>query len=266
MFNVENLSFYLSSLENQKSKLESFVVSAPAGYLKCRNCRNRKPAIYIVNDFAAPGIPKEQYVNKKTKEKAVRILKKMLAKLLVKELDQKINLLRQLLNMLTTSSPSDQFLLDHPEFASMLPDFLSDNEKLLQWKNQAYERNFDYPEQIKCPTIIPGLKVRSKSEADIIARLEHYGVPYHYDVVEYINGVRLTIDLVCLNVSTGKEWFWDHRGMMDNPSYIKKTLYCEQTYFNAGYLPGVNMIVTYETRDHPLDIQEVDDFIKLYLL
>ncbi len=266
MFNIENLTFYLNSLENEKSKLESFIATAPAAHLKCRKSRNRNPAIYIVNDSAAPDTPKEQYVNKKTKAAAVRIVRKMHAELKVKELDQKIAAIRQLLEMLTAPSPSNQFLMDNPELAALFPHSLSNNEKLLQWKNAAYERSFDYPDQIKHNTIVPGLKVRSKSEGDIIARLELFGVPYHYDEVNYINGSKQTIDFVCLNVSTGKKWFWDHRGMMDDPAYIKKTLYNEQVFFNAGYMPGINMIVTYETRNHPLNIQEVDVFIKQYLL
>ncbi|MCQ2513326.1 MAG: hypothetical protein MJ092_08100 [Lachnospiraceae bacterium] len=140
LFNTENLSFYLSSLENEKSKLESFIASAPAAHLKCRKSKSRKTAIYIVNDSPSPNVPKEQYVNKAARAKAVHVLRKMLAELQVKELRRKIDVIRHLFKLLTAPSLANQLLLDNPDLAAMLPDSLSDNKSCFNGKTGPMKR------------------------------------------------------------------------------------------------------------------------------
>ena len=213
------------------------------------------------------GVYKELYLGQDHYKEAFQIAEKLTAEQRLCDLQKHLELLKTLFQLQKTESQEASFLRRHPGIASLLagtPGLI--NEQANAWKHTAYNRNQKYPEQIRYPTVIPGLLVRSKSEADIISRLEHYGVPYHYDEICSIGNTELAIDLLCINTTSGKFWYWDHRGMMDQENYVNKTLYCESQYYKAGFIPWINMIVTTETKEHPLDIQWVDTIIQYYLL
>ena len=74
------------------------------------------------------------------------------------------------------------------------------------------------------------------------------------------------MDFTLLNVRSGSIYYWDHRGLSDDLQYLKKTHYCEEQYLKKDIIPWVNLIVTTETKDHPLDIQWVNQLIEYYLM
>ena len=77
---------------------------------------------------------------------------------------------------------AEHFLDTHPGIKELVvPNLKNPNEEIEKWRTQDYYKNPYRPEGLKVPTIIPDLKVRSKSEADIISRLVHFGVPFHYE-------------------------------------------------------------------------------------
>ena len=220
------------------------------------------------------GSSREIYLGKQKIGEARQIAGKMLTERILQDLIREKRLLEQLLAFRNKTPAAETFLKRHPGISTLLtnggnsvasPAGLS-AQPGASWKKAAYPRNQKHPEQLKYSTLIPGLLVRSKAEADIAGRLEYYGVPYHYDEMLEIGGRQFAMDFVCLNVSSNRLWYWDHRGMLDNPEYIRKTIYCETAFLNAGMIPWINMIVTAETLDHPLDLQWVDTIIQYYLL
>lgn len=267
MFNVENLTYLRNSLLAEREKLQEILSNPPGAHLIGRKRKNGSYQVYIHYDADnSSNLEKDIYVNKSLIPKAAQIAQYTMAKLKFNELNTKLKFLDAFRNVFEKTSSFNIYLQKHPWMRQFLDIPTNDREKLLLWKNRNYVRNWDYPERIKQPTIVPGLLVRSKSEADIVSRFEYFGVPYHYDVISYFNGVRVNIDFVCLNVTTGKTWYWDHRGMLDNPSYIEKTLFCERQFLNAGIIQGINLIVTSETSDYPLSMLEIDAMIQHYLL
>ena len=263
MLNLKNLTYYCNSLKSEREQLLQTPGLNSDDYLVSRKRANGKTSIFIRRKNSEKT---DVYVNEELLPEARKIARSMIAKKHLADIDAKIKVLDNLVRLLCRPSSADSYLQQHPWLQDLLPQTLSNKEKLLAWKNESYERNMKHPENINCPTVIPGLFTRSKSEAAIISRFEHFGIPYHYDEIRYFNGTRLAIDFVCINVSTGKQWYWDHRGMLDDKSYIEKTLYCEEAFLNAGILPGINLIVTSETSTHLLDMQEVDELIQYYLL
>lgn len=63
-------------------------------------------------------------------------------------------------------------------------------------------------------------------------------------------------------LTTGKIYYWEHFGMMDNPDYTKDYLWKMQFYINHGIIPNINLITTYETKDFPLTADEVEHWIQ----
>ncbi len=98
-----------------------------------------------------------------------------------------------------------------------------------------------------------GVRVRSKSELLIADMLEQSGIPYRYEYpLTLKNEGTVHPDFLCLNVRKRTEFIWEHFGMMDNISYANRNIDKIQKYAQNGYLPGKNMIMTFETSLHPV--------------
>ena len=165
------------------------------------------------------------------------------------------------------SNKLEHFIKTHPEILDLISPNLRPMGQLAQeWSEEPYNRSQKHPETLKYSTVVRGLFVRSKAESDLVSRFVHFGVPFRYDEIYTINNEEVAIDFTLLNVRAGRKLYWDHRGMADDPGYLQKVHFCERIYLAAGIIPWVNMIVTSETKDTPLDIQWVDTLINYYLL
>ena len=49
--------------------------------------------------------------------------------------------------------------------------------------------------------------------------------------------------------------------MMEKPNYIVSALSKLKLYIESGYIPGINLILTFEKKDMPLDIVYVNSLI-----
>jgi len=265
--NLRNLTFRLQQLDLEIENCRQQLALAPKGSVFSRKI-SEDTYRYFKRVHFSDGTEKELYLGKKAQDEAVALAQRMLTEKHLQDLLRERKLLRSILTYQNMEPAADTFLKSHPGISKLLAE--NQENKLsadrLRWKNMPYDKNPNHPEQLKYPTIIPGLLVRSKAEADIVSRLEFHGVPYHYDEVMNFGGKKIAMDFLCLNISTGSIWYWDHRGMLDRPDYIRKTLYCENIFLNAGIVPWINMIVTTETLEHPLDLQWVDQLIQYYLL
>ena len=54
--------------------------------------------------------------------------------------------------------------------------------------------------------------------------------------------------------------------MMDSPAYSQNAFSKLQTYACHGILPTINLITTYETKEHPLSAQNAQELITHYFL
>lgn len=121
-----------------------------------------------------------------------------------------------------------------------------------------------------------GEHVRSKSELIIADRLKSAGVPYYYEDPLILADEGKSKDglIPCLywhpdfrvqNIRTGKPYYWEHFGMLDNPEYCKSCQEKLEIYSHYGYFPGENLIVTTESSEHSLNMEYVDCLIERYL-
>ena len=133
---------------------------------------------------------------------------------------------------------------------------------LERWNNEVYEPNNKYPENLRFETD-NGELVRSKSEliiANALAReKEHLLYKYERLIKVMINGVEQIFhpDFTVLNIHTGKISYWEHAGKMDDPLYANDFVKKMTTYQANGIIPGKNLLITYETRENPLSMQNV---------
>ena len=85
-----------------------------------------------------------------------------------------------------------------------------------------YDQNPLFPEQRihKCAS---GHLVRSKSEAIIDMVLYTNQVPFRYECALTLGKTVIYPDFTIRDPSSGKTYYWEHFGMMDQPSYAART-------------------------------------------
>ena len=130
----------------------------------------------------------------------------------------------------------------------------------VQWQGRPFAE--DTPELFTTK----GERVRSKSEVLIADALHRHGIPYRYEYpLTLKNGLTIHPDFLCLNIRTRQEFYWEHFGMMDNPSYSENTVQKLQQYNNNNFHPGKNLLLTMETTAQPLNLHYVETQIKNFL-
>lgn len=65
---------------------------------------------------------------------------------------------------------------------------------------------------------------------------------------------------------TGEVFYWEHFGLMDNPTYSKNAYSKLQLYTNHGIIPSIQLITTYETKEHPLTAETIEKIVENYFL
>ena len=110
-----------------------------------------------------------------------------------------------------------------------------------------------------------GEYVRSKSELIIANMLFREGIPYDYErPVVLKNGKIKYPDFTVLNTRTGREYIFEHFGKLDNEEYRFKNLEKIKDYENSGYIQGINLIMSFETKDNPLDTTHIRNLIEAF--
>lgn len=266
MTSIVNLMARQEQIEYEIRNLRMLLEATPEETIFSRQRKDGKYK-YYKRECTTDGTVKEVYLGQKDLPRIKEIAKRMLAKKKLEDLIYEKKLCEKLIAFKKNESAADAFLRHHQGIGALLQGERNQMDQCdMEWKRLPYIKNRNYPEALKYTTVVPGLLTRSKAEADLVARFEHYGVPYHYDEILTFGSDSLAMDFVCRNVRTKKILYWDHRGMSDSPEYINKILYCENILLNAGIIQGINLIVTSETRDMPLDLQWVDMLIQHYLL
>lgn len=123
----------------------------------------------------------------------------------------------------------------------------------------------NHPEQLIHKSC-SGNVVRSKSEAMIDMFLYMNKIPFRYECALELEQITLFPDFTIRHPKTGKLYYWEHFGMMDNVNYAKKTYSKLELYGRYGIIPSIQLIVTFETKEHPLTVDVIEKLIKEYFL
>lgn len=145
------------------------------------------------------------------------------------------------------------------------PYFTSDDEFIREWENMSFDSKlFDE----STPELFSnrGERVRSKSEKIIADRLAELGIPYRYEAPLFLGTMGIVYpDFTLLKVCTREEIYWEHLGMMDDSSYVHKALNKINTYIRNGYIPGKNLLLTFESKAVPLNMRNVESQLRAIL-
>ena len=166
----------------------------------------------------------------------------------------------------TNSPKSISLLTEESGYQELLlPYFKPLSLELSDWMNFPYDRNTKFPEQLIQKTV-SGHYVRSKSEALIDMLLYINKIPFRYECSLTLGETIVYPDFTIRHPHTGKVYYWEHFGLMDDLSYSKNAISKLNLYTSYGIIPTVHLITTYETKDNPLSYDTIEKLIKLYFL
>ena len=101
------------------------------------------------------------------------------------------------------------------------------------------------------------MKTRSKSESMAALALELLGLEAQYEREILLEGKAFRPDFTIRHPETNELIYYEHFGMIDDPVYYRNMIEKLMIYWRSGIRLGENLIVTFETKDHPLTAEAV---------
>lgn len=176
--------------------------------------------------------------------------------------EQEKKLIEQFLqNVNKLEHRADDLLAPDSKYHKLLSQVLIPNT----WETEKFETNPYCPEHLIHNTF-SGIKVRSKSETIIANELFTNRIPFRYECKLMLDGGECYPDFTIKNPKTDKLVYWEHMGMMDEEDYRFKALDKIDCYIRNDIVPDVNLILTYETKTHPLDSSLVQKLIMWHFM
>ena len=164
------------------------------------------------------------------------------------------------------SSQTSQQLLTNPVFNELLkPYFKPLSQELEEWANAPFQSN-PYPLPLNAPTSSSGHKLRSKSELLIDMALYSNKIPFRYDCALYLGDDVIYPDFTIRHPKTGEYFYYEHFGKADDPKYSHNIGERIQRYISHGIIPGINLILSFETSYQPLDVVQLNETLHKYFL
>ena len=245
-------------LDIQIHDLQEQIKELPNGELSCA-CNGKYYKWYQCVNHTNTYIPKSNTILAKQ-----LALKKYLCSLL-DDLSHEKRAIQFYLEHHATSSKAERILL-HPEYKSLLTsEFQPVSQDLITWMNSPYERNSHHPEHLVHKSSSGNL-LRSKSESIIDMLLYTHKIPFRYECALSLGETTIFPDFTIRHPKTGTTYYWEHFGLMDNPTYSQNAFAKLQLYATHGILPSIHLITTYETKEHPLSFDTAETIIKQYFL
>ncbi len=266
MDRLKTIEALIYELDIAIKQAEKRLKNAPKGNIVLRS-RNNSPLFYrrLKNDEEYLGTDKENQI----KALAQKRYDQEILKTFKSEKEALERLLKNLKGT-TRIKSEEQIWANFPDALKkyVTQDISTKDGYIQRWINQTWwikKRSSEYHF-----FSLRGDHVRSKSEVIIADRLYHAGIPYHYEKPLPLGPSQfgqdiLHPDFTVLNTRTLETFYWEHLGQMDDEKYFTNAKERLEIYADAGYFPGKNLILSFETASSPLNIVYIDRLIEEYL-
>lgn len=245
-------------LGEQINRLKEEINKLPEGKIIC--IKNGKYSQWYQSDGHT-----KTYISKKKRKLIESLAKKKYLSYLLEDFENEKRAIEfYLKHHREDIGKAEQFLTENSEYEELLSSYFKTQSKELQeWLQEPFEQNSQYNENLILKTI-SGNPVRSKSEVIIDTLLYINKIPFRYECALRLGRRTYYPDFTIRHPKTGKVYYWEHFGMMDDEEYIRKACAKLQIYALNGIVPSINLIMTFETSDCPLGAEEVMGLIEKY--
>lgn len=256
---LEERKQYLLQLKKEK---EAALKNVPEGSLRICNNGGRIQYYHRRNPKESNGT----YIREQEKEFVQKLAQKDYDKKVLTEVDKELKATEKYLAVTQSINTKQIYENLHKERQKLVsPIWIPKDDFVEAWKKEEYAGK-EFTEGTPEFYTAKGERVRSKSEVIIADLLGKNGIPYKYEYPLYLKGVGVVYpDFLALNTRTRKEIWYEHLGMMDDPTYVENAIRKIASYEQNGIFPGENLILTYETKKNPLNQKMVNLIIQHYL-
>ena len=233
----------LKLMKKVKCRCESLLPGLPEGSLNIKTSHGCTQYFHIVK--VPGGRSRQIYIRKQNQE----LIQQLKLKVFLKKLD---SVLRR------NISTSEKFLSlyqpwDHDDLLPLLPQ----NHGI----SEPPHHNTYHPEGLRFETA-SGCKVRSKSEVIIADALYFTKLCFDY---ENPTEFGLLPDFT-VKLSDGRIVIWEHFGLLNDPTYRLRMFEKLSIYQAHGFVPGRNLILSFDGPDGSISSKEIFRLIDIYLL
>lgn len=259
MHSMNSYSLYEKQrkLAQKIKRLQEEILQLPRGDLiSYCNAKYTKWYISYGNKF--------EYLPKRNRKLAQKLAQKKYISYELAELKQELTALNAYISNLENIQSQSTFLSSNPQYIELLPDAYTKRfGKYEEWTYAPYVTNEKHPEGLihMCKA---GKCLRSKSEVIIANALCEHKIPFRYEAVLELGEVVVYPDFTIIDPITEKVFYWEHFGMMDDEKYMNSWNQKMRIYIQNGIVPGIHLICTYETKEHPIDSMQVQKIIENY--
>lgn len=249
----------LKELETLSAKVKKSLEEAPEGSLILSSSNNTTQYFHKKDKKQKKG----KYISKKNKKLISALAQKDYDKELLHGIEKEIKSTRRMLKEISVKDMTEVYeKLSEGRKKYVKPHLQTDEQYVEKWLSVKYEGKA-FLEGTPVILTEKGERVRSKTEKIIADKLFAMHIPYRYEFPIKLKGYgKVYPDFTLLDVTTRKEIYFEHFGMMDNASYCEKAINKIDDYVKSGLGLGKNLIVTFETSRHPLDMKIVERMIK----
>ena len=255
------------SVAAQIKELDQKIAVAPKGSLKCNKSGSRYKYYQEISDRSRHEKTEFVYLPVREMDKIQALARKAVWRRQRRELVCELKALDAYMNCYKEEEDKAYRRILHcaPLYEVLRPELERRNDIIRTWETEKYDTNPGYPENLIVPTT-GGLMVRSKSEAFIAHELKRRNLPFRYECALDLGGNIIYPDFTILDPELMSIKIWEHFGMMDVPEYRQSAARKIKAYIENGYTPGIDLLMTFESMDRPLDIQQIVDVIEQQLL
>ena len=207
------------------------------------------------------------YIPKGNRELAEILAVKKYYTLQVNELQQELQTLDICINRYQKlKTKASDLLDDSSHYKELLETHFKSFENISKiWLAEEYPQNTNHPEHLVHKTL-SGHNVRSKSEVIIANALFTQKIPYRYECQLQLDDIYLYPDFTICHPKNQQIFYWEHFGMMNNPTYRGNAFNKLKIYGDHDIIPSFNLITTYETQANPINSKKVYQTIEEYFL
>ena len=240
----EELQKEYDKLRVIKEKAEDGLRDAPEGKLRLGKSNGCVQYYHCLPEGPRLG----RYLQKKEMNFVKRLAQKSYNERVFKQVSKRISQIGRILKDYENDEVENCFLREHPMRQELItPVEPTYQQKLETWlatpfTGKAFKEDY--------PVIMTnnGIRVRSKSEKILADYFDSAGIIYKYECPIYLKPYGIVYpDFTFLSKKTGKEIYWEHEGMMDNPEYARAAVKKIELYEKNEIYPGERLILTFET-------------------
>ena len=207
-----------------------------------------------------------KYITKGNDELIQKLAQKSYDDRVLRLAEKRLKQIKKLLKDYEDDEIEKIFIKEHKERQRFIqPTEPTWQQRLGEWKSKEYKGK-GFGDEMPMIVTERGERVRSKSEKIMADYFYRNGIEYKYECPIYLKGMGVVYpDFTFLSKKTGKEIYWEHNGMVDEPSYARSMVRKIDAYENSGIFIGERLILTYETEQSVLGTAKIEQMVEKYL-